>query len=363
MSYFDSSKNWFILLPSGIENGDFAAAELSQSLGLLGVARGEKSVPFPVADAGTDPDNENQALILLNLGAHPSHDPGFSWRAADERIEIYGDSPQGLIRGIYDFLEALGFSWKKPEKKHGKKQVSFSVESIPDFQIEGRYQLARSKSREVGIKDPIALRRFQIDTQDLTANGDDWVLWALSHKVDALVLASKGAAFSALKERLLHRKIRFLNSAKRFGLRLEDASISISSLVPRRLFLFKKDLFRMYEGRRRADFNFCPTNPETIELLKREARRFYRQRPWAQVFHLWPDEGRGGVWCSCPSCRAFSPAEQALIAANATADALAEIESDAQVSYIKSEDDTLGIKPRASLMPLSRGLWKSQVGK
>ncbi|GAB1484235.1 hypothetical protein MASR2M78_30530 [Treponema sp.] len=348
MSYFDSSKNWIILLPSGIKHGDFLASELARTLGVLRAHQDELPEPFPIVDAKTDTGQDDNPLILLNLGSHPSNDPGFAWRAADERIEIYGDSAQGLIRGMYDFLAALGFTWQKSEKK-------------PDFQASSLYKLARTKSHEKGKKDPSEFRRLFLDTQELTPRGEDWVILALRNRIDAIVLSEPITPSALLQERILHRKARLIEAAKNFSLSLEDGSCHLSQLLPRRLFWQNKELFRMYQGRRRPDFNFCATNPETISLLKKQARAYFKERSWARVFHIWPDEHEGGAWCSCPSCRAFSPEEQELIAANTLADALVEIGSNAQISYSMGENDMLGIKPRPSLLLISREAWNAQT--
>jgi hypothetical protein len=92
----------------------------------------------------------------------------------------------------------------------------------------------------------------------------------------------------------------------------------------------------MEGGKRVRDHNFCPTNPETIALLKTEARRLFSEYPDVLVFHLWPERNAEHLWCSCPSCRAFSREEQNRIAVNAASDALAEINPEAKISYYEN---------------------------
>ena len=77
----------------------------------------------------------------------------------------------------------------------------------------------------------------------------------------------------------------------------------------------------MDSGKRVKQYNFCPTNHETINLLKKQAAVIFREAaaiaasadaaPDAEgrIYHLWPDRGAERTWCSCPACRAFSPEE------------------------------------------------------
>jgi hypothetical protein len=130
-----------------------------------------------------------------------------------------------------------------------------------------------------------------------------------------------------------------LQPAERYALIIERGGWEMSSLVPRRYFFMHRDLFRMAAGRRTGKFNFCPTNPETIELLKKQGEKIFSSHPETQVLHLWPDKGHERTWCSCPACRAFTPEEQNRIAVNAAADALRGIEGGGQISCYEVSDE------------------------
>jgi hypothetical protein len=113
---------------------------------------------------------------------------------------------------------------------------------------------------------------------------------------------------------------------------LEAGGWELSILLPRRLFLFHRELFRMEEGKRKKQGHFCATNPHTIVRIKKTAQTIFRRYPDIGVFHLWPDRGGENAWCACPSCRAFSPGEQNRMSLNAAADALAEVNPRALLS-------------------------------
>jgi hypothetical protein len=110
----------------------------------------------------------------------------------------------------------------------------------------------------------------------------------------------------------------------------------------------------MEGGKRQKRINFCPTNPDTIKIIKTEAEKYFRLSKIVKIFHLWPDEGEENSWCSCPSCRAFTPAEQNRIAVNAAADALSAVNSSASISFYESSGEGGDIPLRPNLLRLEK---------
>jgi hypothetical protein len=88
--------------------------------------------------------------------------------------------------------------------------------------------------------------------------------------------------------------------------------------------------------------------------LKQEAEKQFRAAGEAETFHLWPDRGWENAWCSCPTCRAFSPPEQNLIALNAAADVLKKIKPEGRLSYYKIKDEGGAVRPRPNLVALEK---------
>jgi hypothetical protein len=127
-----------------------------------------------------------------------------------------------------------------------------------------------------------------------------------------------------------------LNLAENYAMTIELGGWDLSLLVPRRYFFLHQEMFRMDSGKRDKNYNFCPTAPDTIRLLKSEAEHIFRSYPDIAVYHLWPDLGHEKTWCSCPTCRAFTLEEQNRIAVNAAADALADINPQGRISYYEN---------------------------
>ena len=79
-----------------------------------------------------------------------------------------------------------------------------------------------------------------------------------------------------------------------------------------------------------------------------------RRLPEAEAIHLHGSGKEGDSWCHCPSCRAFSPAEQELLALNAIADALDRTATPGLLALPVDRDETSdpgAIKPRPRVRP------------
>jgi len=183
-------------------------------------------------------------------------------------------------------------------------------------------------------------RRIIINKKIKMSQWPSLVQWAAGNNYDALIIPLGNFSFF-MKE----NSGRFMKMAERNNIAIEAGGHDLSLFIPRRLFFFHRDMFRMDLGRRRLKCHFCPTNPKTIEYLKKRAAKLFpklmRGMPAEPVFHLWPDRGKEKTWCSCPACRAFSPAEQNLIAVNSIADVLAKINPAARVSYLDFSENAL----------------------
>ncbi|MDR1787628.1 MAG: hypothetical protein LBR16_04175 [Treponema sp.] len=375
-AHFDAAKPWIILSPflkgapdslAGAAPGITAesppeARDLARCIAALRKRAGLFGSLPPIVDAeGAAPPPETP-VILLNKGLTRQEGPGFSWRAAPERVEIYGESRHGMANGVYDFLEALGFAWPAP----GKETLP---PCPPDAAAQARYPLAAASAYKPSPlpgsgADTIALRRRMVWTREKPFKSPDEVIdWAARTRMDAIVLPFRDLApgpgqTSRLRAILMRR-------AARRRLLIEEGGWELPYLLPRRLFLFHKDLFRMEDGRRRKDGCFCPTHPETLRRVRQEAGRCFQAAggaiPDDAVFHVWPARSGSAVWCSCPTCRAFSPREQNRIACNAAADALLALNPKARLSYYEEPDgeeviyehETMRIAPRENLFPIS----------
>jgi hypothetical protein len=337
MIKLDFSKNWtFYAVPPSTE----AALELSVYFGLLRKQAGLKEERPPIIEGEAD----STPCIFLKAAEGNPDCSGFTWKFEKARITISGDSVRGLWNGVFDFLAALGVSWPRPGQ-----------EELPPPRTDGSRAIYSLKNGTVSSPAPASARerkRLFLEKKTSAQDRKKLIEWAARNKYDALVFS--------LGEKLAGKKnAEYIKQAEHYGLIIEAGGNDLSLLMPRRLFLFHRGLFRMEQGKRKPDHHFCPTNHETISRIKEQARYlFARAMPEVtvpRVFHLLPDEGQENTWCACPACRAFNHAEQNLIAVNSAADALASLDTDALLSFFDygMEPETLrekrGIIPRKNL--------------
>ena len=361
MANFYASKEWVILFPPDVPEIKKAAEDLSQYIGLLaGLADGIVQKPPALMDAHGPEPSDGLPLIVLNCDGSGPERNGFSWRMGPERVEIYGESGRGLCNGIYSLLAALGLNWPAP----GESILPASqVANLRVYPLSTADTGAGSAAGNVFAPSAYAgngpaaapWKRFAVpagkkEQQYIFKKSDVFVAWAARRCYDALIFP-----LAAFASRSSGRKLEELRkSAAEYGISLEAGGRELSTLVPRKFFLLHRDFFRMDEGRRKTDHHFCPTNPGAIGLIAKEGAKLFRAAVQAKVFHLWPDKGADKAWCSCPTCRAFTPAEQNRIAANAAADILAEVNPDASLTFSEKPDEGGSIPLRHTLFMMEK---------
>ncbi len=339
MHFFDISKPWTLLAHPGTPAVKKAAEDFLYCINSIRKKSGlSESILMKDHTKTTD-----VPAIIFSIDDEDSRNRGFAWRAGEDRIEISGKSPRGLSRGIYDFLNALGFSWPSPQ-----------TEIIPEHDAKNtsHYALTRTDSCVHRDNSEEPFNRLVLTAGLGVKKMDAWLLWAFRNSTDAVVIPPGKTNLPGSKK--AGRKTeQVLARAFLYGLDMEVGGWELSQLVPRNRFLFNKEIFRMEQGRRKRPGNFCPTNPDTIRLIQKEAKKLFTRFPEIQLFHLWPDRNREETWCRCPTCRAFSPVEQNIIGVNAAADILAEIRPDALVSYFELDGEKGEIKSRKNMFSVN----------
>jgi hypothetical protein len=347
MVHFDVSKDWVILVPPEPAAAQKAGADLARIIGLLREQAGLPSKTPALAGAFQKAPDDDVPVILFNSIPDKDSGNGFSWRLGMNRLEVHGASGRGLCDGVYDFLAALAVRWPRPGR-----------EELPDpvTPNSGVYPLESAAGRRQSGTDPAKIRRLVITGKTPFKNREQAVLWAARNRIDAVALPLDDPAppLAGLTGKVSRTRGKLLSLMKDYALAVEAGGWELSLLVPRKNFVFHREMFRMEEGKRLKQYNFCPTNPDTTAVIKREAERYFRQNPEAAVFHLWPDRNHELTWCSCPTCRAFTREEQNRIAVNTAADVLAETAPQSRVSYYENGEEECGIPPRPNMFALRR---------
>ena len=365
MSVFDASREWVILLSPDAVFAKKAAEDLSRYIGLLACYNGDRPPnnrdrpPKQPAILDAHASAPSKAVIVLSSENNAPERNGFSWRAETERVEIFGESDRGLCNGIYSFLAALGISWPAPGQESLPSRETGDIKGLSPEGLSLEFPLTITKAHEPSRQkkgDPgvAQLRRFIPDGRkainSILKNAEAFAAWAARKRYDALVFPLAAFASGTAGHKLKQLE----QFAGEYGISLEAGGRDLSSLVPRAYYLFHKDFFRMEEGKRKKEHHFCPTNPGTIRIIKTEGEKFFQAAVEIKVFHLWPDKGAEATWCSCPTCRAFTPSEQNRIAVNASADVLSAVNPGAVITYYEKPEEGGSIPMRKNLLKMER---------
>jgi hypothetical protein len=332
MPSIDLSRGWTIASQAADPVSRLASSELEAAFSALAPAQG--------------------AARELRVGL--SHDAGdgegYRWEADRARgIALHGEGPRGLLYGVYDLLHAAGFRWLSPAGGSGwDRRPAGPVIEVPAL-----------RSSSPGLPG----RCLIIGHEVFLRQAVEWIAWAGRSRLNTVFFhiidepLAMGAA-SAARYRSVRDKA--VAAARERGMRIEVGGHGMSLLLPRRCFRKTPQAFRMSEGSRTPDHNFCPSSPEAREIISANSAKLFRLYPEADVIHSWADDIPGGGWCSCPKCADLSVSDQALMATNILADALKECLPGAQISHLAYQD-TENVPARTTPRPNVCLLWAPRM--
>ena len=303
--------DWSIELDGAHPVARRAAVELRAALARLGAPE------LPLAAAAPGP------RIALRHG--PEGD-GFVRVPDGAGLVLRGDGPRGLLYAVFDLLEALGCAWPAPGLA-GERLPASPPPALPGDAVADRPALP--------------VRGLVIGHDHFLDEAEAWILWAARNRLNTVFVHTtihEPALAACRLGRWRARRRALLPLIRELGLRLELGGHHLRDLLPRRLFRERPELFRHDGARRTPDHNLCVSSPEALDRVRRAGAAFFRAYPEAEVYHLWPDDLRAGGWCRCPACAGLSPADQALTAANALAEALATARPGASLAYLAYHD-------------------------
>ncbi len=321
-------RDWRIELRGQGPEFDHSVAELRAHLG----ADGEG-----LAGAGT---------IALDAGSGDVD--GFRVTVSAGQIRLRGDNPRGLVNAVAWTLEQLGFGWVEPGEAGRVAREGLA--------------LRPGEHRE----QPQFPRRTLILGQDaLHDEWRDWLEWASRNRLNDIFfhdtppsrpgraaprpatageLAADGGGW--LFERWRTDGPAIVAMARDRGMTIQFGGHHLPGLVPRGHFEAHPEWFPLRGGRRDPRYNLCVSSDGALDCLRTGAREFVAAYPGADVYHFWADDIRGGGWCECPGCAHLPPSDQALIATNVVAGALAG--TGVRVAHLAYRDT---VPPPASVRP------------
>ena len=229
------------------------------------------------------PDGKN--VFHWSTSKLPEKD-GYVLKVTSHQITITSRKDRGILNGVYDLMERLGFLFLFPglqgEYLPPNRENSTLTEGIficqPRFAYRGIYAHCLTQT-----------------------NAEDWLRFFAKLRINTVGVSEK-----------------YLKLAQSLGFRCETGGHGLSELLPRELFQKNPELFRMsqpedFSGKRQPDYNGCLTNPETVRIIKESYRKKIKKFSGIYALHAWPEDLPGGGWCYCSRCRALSPSDQALL--------------------------------------------------
>jgi hypothetical protein len=271
---------------------DFAASELARMLGRIGIA----------SEAAEPSSGSGWQLATGKTSAYPAeslsplfHD-AYVLETTQFGVTISSKNAKGILNGVYGLAERLGYMFLYPGE-------------------EGEWPPLLADGKEVVMPMGTVVMQPRFPHRGIF-NGNASDPWATYY-------AKMG--FNALcqpTERAL---------AEKLGLRIEVGNHDYDTLIPPELFEEHPEYFRMVQptdfwGERVGDFNLCVASPGAEKTIKKAYRTKIKELAADGIYawNTWPEDLPGFGWCMCPTCRSFTPNDQAMIAMRFLAEVIRE---------------------------------------
>jgi len=327
----------------GLSASDFAGD-------LISFVEHDAVVSFAAAELRTCLERFSGGSLPIRLQSGAGTADGFEVTARADGLVIAGDSPRGVLNGVYWFLERLGWLWVRP----GVEGARFVSRQLP----EGAHRSSPAFPRRTLILGNDALH-------------DDWREWidfASRNRYNSVFfhdtppsVFDRGDARRPLSEDLVAADGKgwlferwdadgpaIREECRRRGLTIQFGGHHLPGLLRREHFAEHPDWFPFRDGARDARYNLCTSSPDGMAEVRARAREFFQRFAGASVYHLWADDIVGGGWCGCGACAALTPSDQALRATNVLAEVLADVDQAATVAHLAYHDT---IAPPRALAP------------
>ncbi|MFA6175242.1 MAG: hypothetical protein WC765_01540 [Phycisphaerae bacterium] len=240
------------------------------------------------------------------------HD-GFALRISVKGVAIAALEPKGILNGVYELAERLGFLFLMPGEA-GEWAPDLG-ERLPTV-AQGSFTL-NPRFPHRGVFGGCNTAPFSVE---------DWFRFFAKLK------------FNATSQNEGDEEI-----AAETGIRLEVGLHGMSELLPRKLFETRPELFRMFQpedfnGKRMSDSNFCCNHPDSKRIVQENYRKKVQSLKGIYAVHNWADDLPAGGWCLCPLCRSYTPTDQSMIAMRHFAEVIAQEKLPMRVPVIAYHD-------------------------
>lgn len=233
---------------------------------------------------------------------------GFIVTSVGNAAYITSKLARGLLFGVYALLEHWGCRWLYPGP---------AGERLPSLELELELESVGSEQVHIVQSPHFELRSITDGAPKTAANGwaeemMELVDWSCKNKLNSISIHNDPCGrYDGIKQVSQAIKLR--------GMRYEFGGHGIHHQIDRSLYEQNPEPFRMKEGERRKDGNFCVSNAEALGTIVNSARNVLASQPDVDILHLAFDDSYGGSWCECASCAPLSAFQQQLHVINTLA--------------------------------------------
>ena len=246
---------------------------------------------------------------------------GYFLKVNSNGIFISGKEKRSVLYGVYHLLENAGCKWMFPgeegeiiPKIPNLKFNECEIIDNPDFEV--RSSCDDTHAQEI-------VDSYVVETMEKFD-------WACKNRLNSY--------FGGVS---IHGEIFlddwFMREITKRDFMLEVGGHGTVNYVDKKLFNEKPELFRMKDGVRRADGNFCSSNKEALQMVVDGVGNLIKKIPSIKRYHIWFADTYEGSWCECEKCKNLTAAEQCFQLVKAVAKAYPDLMIDFLL-YHDSED-------------------------
>lgn len=246
---------------------------------------------------------------------------GYVLTVTPTAIFITGKEKRSILYGVYRLLETAGCKWMFPGPEGEQiphipnlKFAPCEIIDNPDFEVRA--------SCDDTHRDEIVDSYWEETLEKFD--------WACKNRLNSYYggVSISGDVFA---------KPLYMREITKRDFMLEAGGHAMIHYVDKSLFDQNPELFRMKDGVRRADGNFCSMNPQAVQMVVDGIGNLLEKVPSVKRFHIWFDDTFEGSWCDCEKCKDLTPAMQCFNVVRAVANAFPQLAVDFLL-YHDSED-------------------------
>jgi len=231
---------------------------------------------------------------------------GFVLSVKEDCIRITGNEKRSVVYGVYQLLKSIGCLWvcPGPEGEYLPELTEITF-PIGESTVNPMFEWRSLQNDGGGFIDDQFVRDYE-----------EIVDWGCKNGVNMLYM---NTLYGVPNPDNLYVKQMFDPMICKRDMMWDFGGHTTRLFVDRGKFAEKPEMFRMKDGERRSDGNFCSSNEDALQMLYDGVKGCLDKNYPIGLVSIYFDDVFEGSWCDCPKCKNLNAAEQAYQASNAIA--------------------------------------------